>query len=71
MQRRLEVSEREMAALIKAGKPAEGPLNFAFGPGWAALTFEDTEPLPPSVYRLGFLRGVCNLDGTRKQEGAI
>lgn len=58
MQQQVEVTERELAQLIRTCVQVDA----AFGPGWVALRWEDSQPIPEAVKRLRLMRGVSNED---------
>jgi hypothetical protein len=59
MKRLCPVSDSEMVDLIDQSTNGKA-VQFAFGTGGAALEFDDEQPLPWYVERLGLLRGVLN-----------
>ena len=56
MTQTIELAEGELATLIREC----GQVDVAFGPGWVGLRWDDSQPMPEAVERLGLMRGVLN-----------
>lgn len=57
----IRIEEDESVELIRSGLT----VRMSFGIGWVALQWDEGEPMPETVRRLGLMRGVlnANMDG--------
>lgn len=56
------VNDKELVILIT--ESMQRPVDIAFGSGGAALKWEDGEPIPWYIERLGEIRGVLHENGS-------